>query len=199
MSSPATTTVATLGQGRKFTLGYGRHTGRCRPGRNRHRQLDGTRMVRPENPEISTAAKPEYGMNPSPALNSVDPMPSEMKISGGRTEDRRSSPCSLPASSTRRKAVWISARPGLTKSLTKLTAGELIITDDLNRNFRLAEKNRMELIKDNEATTAWAPFQHDGILLRGLRNFSQYDREFQAEGNPRKSKSSLHLQSGNKA
>ncbi len=65
---------------------------------------------------------------------------------------------------------------GAYEIFTKLTAGELVITDDLNRHFRLAEKNRLELVKDNEATTA-VTVEHDGIYWLYV-NFSNMTYKF---------------------
>lgn len=98
-------------------------------------------------------------------INSVDPMPSEIKISGGITEGQKELTLFAASVIHTAKGKYTDQREaGAYEIFTKLTAGELIITDDLNRNFRLAEKNRMELIKDNEATTA-VTVEHDGIYL----------------------------------
>lgn len=110
-------------------------------------------------------------------INSVDPMPSEIKISGGITEGQKELTLFAASVIHTAKGKYTDQREaGAYEIFTKLTAGELIITDDLNRNFRLAEKNRMELIKDNEATTA-VTVEHDGIYWLYV-NFSNMTYKF---------------------
>ena len=55
--------LRTLGQGRKFYFKYGRHTRRCRPGRNRHRQMDGTRLVRPQLGDLRQRSRRTHGIS----------------------------------------------------------------------------------------------------------------------------------------
>ena len=104
-------------------------------------------------------------------------MPSEIKISGGITEGQKELTLFAASVIHTAKGKYTDQREaGAYEIFTKLTAGELIITDDLNRNFRLAEKNRMELIKDNEATTA-VTVEHDGIYWLYV-NFSNMTYKF---------------------
>ena len=110
-------------------------------------------------------------------INSVDPMPSEIKISGGITEEQKELTLFAASVIHTAKGKYTDQREaGAYEIFTKLTAGELVITDDLNRHFRLAEKNRLELVKDNEATTA-VTVEHDGIYWLYV-NFSNMTYKF---------------------
>lgn len=85
-------------------------------------------------------------------VNSVDPMPTEVRLTGDITENQSDivlfSAC--PVASTKSGANN-DREEGAYECFTNLTPGKLIVTDDLERYYKLGDRNKMELINDEEA------------------------------------------------
>lgn len=97
-------------------------------------------------------------------VNSVDPMPAEVRLAGEVTEEQSDVVlfAACPVASVKSGANN-DREQGAYECFTKLKPGKLTVVDDLERNFKLGARNKMELIKDGEADKSAMTIDKEGI------------------------------------
>lgn len=97
-------------------------------------------------------------------IDSVDPMPAEVRLSGDITEEQKDVVLFMASPiATERSGANNERENGAYECFTKLKAGQLIVVDDLERNFKLGDKNKMELIPDTDADKSAITIDKEGI------------------------------------